>query len=218
MRKSTILVIIASALCVLSVTLWARQRRMWSDRVGVAWASGPRAGGSRATWIYLESRPGAVQFTACSIVSQPFDLRRWPWPMRGANVRWLWESERWGLREFWSDRPTRAWWLGRAYLRIQSKTITSPFMPEDTTATERAAIVPHWLLVVATGSFPLWRFGRTVKGRLRRRRHGVNHPICAGCGYDLRATPERCPECGRQAVVAATIRTEPVSARVNGNV
>jgi hypothetical protein len=57
----------------------------------------------------------------------------------------------------------------------------------------RGAVIPLWLLLVATSAFPaarciLWR--RTI----RRTRGRLN--VCFKCGYDLRATPDRCPECG----------------------
>ena len=54
---------------------------------------------------------------------------------------------------------------------------------------------PYWLLVALAGALPAWRGGRWL---LRRRRAGrPGH--CAHCNYDLRATPERCPECGATA-------------------
>jgi hypothetical protein len=51
--------------------------------------------------------------------------------------------------------------------------------------------VPFWAIVLVTGIVPaMWWTG--VWRRRTRRAAGR----CAGCGYDLRATPDHCPECG----------------------
>lgn len=60
--------------------------------------------------------------------------------------------------------------------------------------TERwAASVPIWL-GIAPGAIAC---GITIARRRRRRcRRQQAAGRCPACGYDLRATPERCPECG----------------------
>ena len=56
--------------------------------------------------------------------------------------------------------------------------------------------VPAWAFVIGFGLLPAIWMWREARGRCGRRAASGR---CIACGYDLRATPQRCPECGRRA-------------------
>jgi hypothetical protein len=55
-------------------------------------------------------------------------------------------------------------------------------------------LFPHWSVVLAGLILPCARLA--VHARRRRLKRLATTGHCATCGYDLRATPGRCPECG----------------------
>jgi hypothetical protein len=64
-------------------------------------------------------------------------------------------------------------------------------------ASLQRVMFPAWFGVVAMATLPLfWSFLRFRGHRTRRR---LEARLCLSCGYDLRATPGRCPECGTTA-------------------
>ena len=59
---------------------------------------------------------------------------------------------------------------------------------------KRIVVIPWWFVVTLLSILPALQ----IKPILRRRRRAMRlrQNLCVHCGYDLRATPWRCPECG----------------------
>ena len=55
----------------------------------------------------------------------------------------------------------------------------------------RQVTVPHWFLTLTTSLLSAVAAYSVVRSRQRSR-----IGLCPRCGYDLRATPDKCPECG----------------------
>lgn len=54
-------------------------------------------------------------------------------------------------------------------------------------------LIPYWAVALLALVLPLAYFPRL----LRRLSERQARNLCSACGYDLRATPDRCPECGK---------------------
>ena len=63
--------------------------------------------------------------------------------------------------------------------------------------------VSLWLIFAVLAAYPTTAFVRGPLRRHRRRKRG----LCEKCGYDLRASPQRCPECGTPQGNTARITT-----------
>jgi hypothetical protein len=86
---------------------------------------------------------------------------------------------------------------GTAWIEYLTRSRDGPPMPMAGWASQvRIPLLPlATVLALPWGARATFRWGQ----RVRNLRRG-QQDLCAACGYDLRATPDRCPECGRDVL------------------
>jgi hypothetical protein len=91
-------------------------------------------------------------------------------------------------------RPLRG---GRAGIPLRTPPVGGVFVGHrvEDDVDLSVVIIPMAVIVAAFAVLPLLAFVRRVR-RIRGLQR-VAAGCCAACGYDLRASPGRCPECGR---------------------
>lgn len=74
--------------------------------------------------------------------------------------------------------------INNAIIRIAGLVV---FDDADSSGSSRGVVIPFWMLAVATAATSIYLV-------LRNRPHAPG--TCRVCGYNMLATPHRCPECG----------------------
>jgi hypothetical protein len=90
-----------------------------------------------------------------------------------------------------TTKPGREWnWWGLGYERTTAYINMGKHLYEIGTC--EGISISIWLVAGACALTPIFWSASAIL-RLKRQ---SNAGLCKTCGYDLRATPERCPECG----------------------
>ncbi len=164
------------ALCVAILGLWVRSYAAPAGNVVVR---------LRGIWCGAHSESGRIALGYCRAREAPDasgdrDGQRWHW--ESATGR---------------DGPWRTLGIDCGAVHVTQSSV--PFLASlpsmgalFSVGTDGRFIRLPWAFLAALAA--AWPGVRLVS--LLRRRHRRAAGRCASCGYDLRATPDRCPECG----------------------
>jgi hypothetical protein len=183
-RVFTILSALSLLLCVATALLWPRSYSI-SDALFIDL---PQFGRPLADDTFsIVSGKGGVRFSFDRRAAWELGTRK---PTRGSHR----QSYSYG-----SFPPHYPWELNRTLVRSLGFEVSTAAEPISPTSVGSGVIyqfnvvLPDAALLAAASLLPalcVWRWYRRRKCRLR------SAFACPVCGYDLRATPERCPECG----------------------
>jgi len=177
------MVTISLLLCITTAALWVHSYWRWYEIV----YDGP-AGVREVIWaqghvLFIEDNYGS--FHRHALVHSG--------PVNEPKLRFSGWWGRLGFALVANSQPSGAFPSHR-------KDVIPDSIPEPAILKSWAQAVPLWFLLLLF-SIPLAIAARSSIRRWRRRRAGC----CEVCGYDLRASGERCPECG--TAVRPAVRT-----------
>jgi hypothetical protein len=182
-RLLTLAAVASLVLCVATVALWVRSYCR-ADVIGYQSHGERRLGVVRIRVSWIHSNVGELAFVAETIAmasgSAPTDSR-WEYVTRAAGREGTLAAS---TRDFVG--VSSDWFGGFGFARASGR--ADPPV--------RGLCLPHWFVALIFAVLPVVRLRSSLRSRTLRR-----DARCPACGYDLRATPERCPECG--AVPAA---------------
>ena len=185
-----LLALLSFLLCAAGAALWVRSNYAsdWVRRR--AFADVEREGGRPATRdadVHVRADSGRLLVTVSTQYRKRGDIEpAYVMATAGGDARRAWWSyarlDPTGrtFQQAPSEKPSLLNWLGFAYgWRI------------FTDGRVVAVVVPMWVPVILLSVYPAVRGWHAFRGR-KRFREG----LCPKCGYDLRESPEKCPECG----------------------
>lgn len=204
----TMTILFSTLLCAVTVGLWVRSWTKWDvviTRSAHLWLFRSHHGMLHLHCIdnlenelkapvgFLCSEPDPIPFVYVPPRERPInsELDLFEWRKMGVVVRS-------GVAESYYDSHT-GWIVLQWEWRPIQGTEARPLRLKQQSVTE--VTLPHLHLATLTGltAAPglLWLFAH-LRRRWRSSRR-LAGGLCTGCGYDLRASPHRCPECGRAA-------------------
>jgi hypothetical protein len=181
-RLLMLLSVLSLVLCVATAGIWVRSYWISEGFVDArgGHASIGRIARGRVAVITMDARPEAVDF----------EWVRWAFPIDWEELPMLPGAFAAGYQSAGEFRFLGFVRRGGTQSYIVSK---NPWTFED--RPYRLTMVPLWFVCAVT-AWPLLPLAARCIRWLRRR---PVPGLCASCGYDLRASPDRCPECGATA-------------------
>ena len=178
---------LAVILAVLMITsLWRADA--WTVHVGSEFCFESAGAGVELSWTRrYELRKGRDE-------NGPEDFRK-------DSTGRLLDADDWRI-EHWADRGWYGWQSFAWFDADAFDGVNGNFLGAMDWSIAYRVRFPHWCAIVVL-SIPI---ALREVGRWRNRNREASG-LCKTCGYDLRATPERCPKCGDSAHVGRAAAT-----------